>query len=124
MIQLFGSGFGQDASTWNFGKSLAKADEIDSAQTKSDGTIFMDVSPAPAMTRAGIPGMLCFQPAAIKGWALSFADLAKDFGGVLTETRGGVFGCRFPSVDDDRCTHAGNRAALGGLAGSESFMPR
>src|SRR5262249_12413777 len=42
MIQLLGSGFGQDASTWNLGKSLAKADVIDSAQTKSDGTIFMD----------------------------------------------------------------------------------
>ena len=45
MIQLFGSVFGHDASTWNFGKSSAKAGAIDSAHAKSDGTIFMSCLP-------------------------------------------------------------------------------
>ena len=45
MIQLFGNVFGQEASTWNFGTSLAKVGAMDSAQTKSDGTIFMSSCP-------------------------------------------------------------------------------
>src|SRR6185295_11377687 len=52
---------------------------------------------------------------------LAFADLAQDFGGVLAETWGGVFGCRLPTVDDDRRSHAGNRAALCGLAWQGKF---
>ena len=67
MIQLFGSVFGQDASTWNFGESSAKAGAIDSAHTKSDDTNFMSLSPAPATVSAGIEPMLDFQPIAIKG---------------------------------------------------------
>lgn len=67
MIQLFGSVFGQDASTWNFGKSSARAGAIDSAHTKSEGTNFMGLSPAPATGSTGIAPMLCFQPVAIKG---------------------------------------------------------
>src|SRR5262245_66199625 len=60
--------------------------------------------------------MLCFQPVAIKGCSLSFADLTQDFDGVLTQTRGRVFGCCLPTVDDDWRTHAGDRAALCGFA--------
>src|SRR5262245_63520787 len=65
MIQLFGSVFGHDASTWNFGRSLAKAGATDSAQTNSDETIFISSSRMPAGS-TGIASMLCFQSAAIK----------------------------------------------------------
>jgi hypothetical protein len=64
---LFGRVFGHDASTWNFGKSSAKAGTADSAQANTNGTIFMSPSPAPVKTGTGISLMLRFQPTAIKG---------------------------------------------------------
>ena len=67
MIQLLGNVFGHDASTWNFGKSSAKAGAIDSAHTKSDGTNFMSSLPTPVIASTGVEPMLRFQPDSIKG---------------------------------------------------------
>src|SRR4029077_5027093 len=121
MIQLLGSVFGHDASTWNFGASPATAGAINSAQMASDGTIFISPLPAPAATDASIVQCSAFERAQSRGercsaGELAFSDLAQDFGRVLSKTRGRLLGGRSPAVDDYGCAHARNRPVLGGLA--------
>ena len=69
MIQLFGKVFGQDASTWNFGKSSASAGAIDSANTANDEANFMSVS-AGQRPGAGIAPMVHLRAAAFKSGAV------------------------------------------------------
>ena len=86
---------------------MAKAAESTAHRRKATER-FSWTSPRRRSEQTGISQTLRFQPAAIKGASLSFADLAQDFSRVLAETRGRMFGCRLPAVDDDRCAHAGN----------------
>src|SRR5262249_4290912 len=129
MIQLFGSVFGQEASTWNFGRSLPKAGAIESAQAKSDGAIFMSPSRRQRL-QAGIAPMICFQYAAIKGYAVQYgrgqpSPISRKISAVCCPRRGD--GCSEPAFQPSMTIGVRTPGMVPPLAeslGNSNFIPR